>query len=151
MQRDSLGKWVMIVALVLILGAGGALLLSLNSHKVAVTIGDRLVYAQVAHDDASRQKGLSGTSSLADNQAMLFVFDGSGRWGMWMKDMNYSIDIVWLDGGKKVVYVQQNVAPSTYPKAFLPDRDAQYVLELPAGFTQQHSVGIGQIVSFTVN
>jgi uncharacterized membrane protein (UPF0127 family) len=149
MQRDNWGKWAMCVALALVIIAGIAMVLSLNSHRAMVTVGSQVVHARVADTDETRQKGLSGTSGLGQNDGMLFIFQVPGRWGMWMKDMKYGIDILWMDGDKKVIYKAENVTPDTFPKVFLPDKDALYVLELPAGFISKNGVSLGQIVGFT--
>lgn len=138
----------MVVALILIIVAGVTMVLSLNSRRWPVTIGGKVVSARVADTDATRMKGLSGTSSLGESGGMLFVFDTPGRWGMWMKDMKYNLDIVWMDSNKKIVYIVRDIAPETYPKVFLPDTDAQYVLELPAGFTEKNRVSLGEVVGF---
>ncbi len=151
MQRDTWGKWAMGVALILVIVAGVSMVLSLNSHKTTVTIDSQVVRARVADTDQLRQKGLSGTSGLGDTEGMLFVFAVPGRWGMWMKDMKYSLDMLWIDGDKKIVSKAENVTPDTYPKVFLPDKDALYVLELPAGYISRNNVSLGQVVGFTAN
>lgn len=148
MQRDNWGKWTIVIALLVIVAAAVVLLVSLQNPRMPVTVGSGMSFARVAKTDAAREKGLSGAKSLAENESMLFVFDVPGRWGMWMKDMHYSLDILWIDGAKKVVYIAERVAPSTYPKIFLPQKDALYVLELPAGYVQKHDVRVGQTVTF---
>ena len=139
------------VALLLIVVAGVYMVLSLNNRQWPVTISGKVVYARVADTDETRQKGLSGTSGLGPSDGMLFIFDVPGRWGMWMKDMRYSLDMVWMDSDKKIVYIAQNVSPGSYPKVFLPDTDSLYVLELPAGFVAANHVALGQIVGFTAH
>ncbi len=151
MQRDNWGKWAMCVALVLIIASGIALVLSLNTRRTMVTLGSQVVSARVADTDETRQKGLSGTSGLGTNDGMLFIFDIPGRWGMWMKDMKYSLDMVWMDNSKSIIYLAENVSPSSFPKVFLPDKDARYVLELPAGYISKNHISIGQVVGFTAN
>lgn len=151
MQRDDWGKWAMGIALVLVIIAGVFMVVSLNKRKVPVSIGDGVVYARLANTDNTRRQGLSGTSPLGEREAMLFIFDTPGRWGMWMREMNYNIDIVWLDSAKRVIYTAKDVAPSTYPKVFLPDKDALYVVELPSGYVDEHNVGLGQVVGFAVD
>lgn len=151
MQRDNWGKWAMIIALVLIVAAGVTMIVSLNNRRWPVTIGGKVVSVRVADTDASRIQGLSGTASLGANEGMLFVFDVPGRWGMWMKDMQYSLDMVWMNSDKKIVYLAQNVSPSTYPNTFLPDTDSLYVLELSSGFVAANHVEVGQIVGFTAH
>lgn len=138
------------VALVLIVIAGVLMVLSVSRRQAPVSIGGQLVHARIADNDDSRRKGLSGTSPLGEKEAMLFIFDTPSRWGMWMREMKYNLDIVWMDGEKRVIYVAKNVSPDTYPKVYLPDDDALYVLELPAGFVEKHGVGLGHVVGFSV-
>ena len=40
----------------------------------------------------------------------------------------------------------EKVSPETYPEAFAPPAPARYVLELPAGFVEEYTLGIGDIV-----
>lgn len=92
-----------------------------------------------------RQKGLSGRSSLAPDRAMLFVFDAESRRCIWMKDMQFPIDIVWLNGNKKIVAIERNVSPATYPSSFCHD-DSHYVLEFAAGAVDAAGLRIGEHV-----
>lgn len=96
--------------------------------------------AQVVRSPAERSRGLSGRSSLPDGQAMLFVFPASARHGIWMKDMRFPIDIVWLDESKTVVDIKRNATPDSYPHSFRPVEPARYVLELNAGFVERHNI-----------
>jgi len=99
---------------------------------------------EVASDDASRARGLGGRSSLASDTAMLFTFDESSLDRcFWMKDMNFAIDMIWLDESKKVVDIKENVSPDTYPKNFCPTKPAQYVLEVQAGLSNAAGVDVG--------
>ena len=65
-----------------------------------------------------------------------------------MKDMKFPIDMLWLSGTRRVVYMAQNVSPDTYPEVFAPTRPARYVLELPAGYAKAYTVGVGDEVRF---
>jgi len=64
---------------------------------------------------------------------MLFVFENPGIHGIWMKDMKFPIDIIWLDKDMSVISKELNVSPDTYPQVFYPSREAYYVLEVKAG------------------
>jgi uncharacterized membrane protein (UPF0127 family) len=79
------------------------------------------------------QHGLSGRTSMPQDQGMLFIFDHSAKHCFWMKDMHFPLDILWMDGNKTVVHVETNVQPDSYPQSFCPDQNARYVLELNAG------------------
>ena len=108
-----------------------------------VTIGTTTVAVEVVKDDASRQQGLSGRTSLAEGYGMLFVFEEEGNWGMWMKDMNFPIDIIWAAKDGTIVTIEKNVSPDTYPNSFHPREPALYVLEVPADFAERHNIAVG--------
>lgn len=114
-----------------------------------VRLGDGVFLAQVAKTDEERAKGLSGTSGLRENQAMLFVYDTDNKWPIWMKEMNYPLDIIWLDKDKKVVYIVKNAPPESYPyESFVPKQEARYIVELPAGTVGKKSINVGSAASF---
>lgn len=98
-----------------------------------VKVNRTTLYAEVADSPEQLQKGLSSRDCIGENQAMLFVFDQPSQYSFWMKDMKFPIDIVWLDAGGKVVKVQPNVSPDSYPNTFTNTEPALYVLELQAG------------------
>ena len=109
-----------------------------------ITVGQVAVVVDVADTESLREQGLSGRLNLPEGQGMLFVFDSDGQWGIWMKGMQFPIDIVWADASGTVVTVAANIAPDTYPeKSFYPAAPARYVLELPAGFTTAHGIVVG--------
>jgi uncharacterized protein len=102
----------------------------------------------VADTVAERTQGLSGRPRLADNEGMLFVFDEADRYGFWMKDMNFPIDIIWLSEEGFVVDVDEAASPESYPTVFKPDVPARFVLEVHAGFAREHSIRQGSKISF---
>jgi len=112
-----------------------------------IYFGQVLMRASVADTDEERQRGLSLTPSLPIGIVKLFVFDEPVVAPFWMKDMKYSIDIVWLDADKKIIYVASNVAPETYPTTFGPTELSLYVIETPAGLAAREGMNVGE--SFT--
>lgn len=102
----------------------------------------------VADTPASRERGLSGYGEIGIDEGMLFVFDTDSAHSFWMKDMLFPIDIIWLDAEGKVVHIERNVSPETYPASFTPDSAARYVLETQAGFSQKYDIQIGSRATF---
>ena len=86
----------------------------------------------VADTPQKRQQGLSGREKLLPNTGMFFKFDTLEQQGIWMKDMNFSIDILWLDENCKAVAFK-SASPDSYPETFTPKVPALYVVELPVG------------------
>lgn len=103
---------------------------------------------EVADTDAERVKGLSDRPSLPDDCGLLFVYGQASRHGIWMKDMHFPIDIVWLDEDKKIVHLLEHVQPETYPDVFQPSAPARYIIELNAGMAQQSGFSVGRQLSF---
>lgn len=116
--------------------------------KVYIRTPKALIRAEVADDEAERVLGLSGRDGLADNRAMLFVFDEPDIHGIWMKDMKFAIDIVWLDSNKKVISIEPNVTPDTYPKVFEPKSNSLYIIELAKNQASKLGIKVGQILSW---
>jgi uncharacterized protein len=112
-------------------------------EPVVLTLKDRQFTVSVADNALKRNKGLSGTESLGEDKGMLFVFDFSAQQCMWMKDMNYNIDILWFDEERKLVYQVRDVSPETYPASFCSQDPALYVLELPSGTASELGVSSG--------
>lgn len=94
------------------------------------------------------QKGLSGREPLKEDEGMFFVFNYSGKHSFWMKDMNFPIDIIWIDKDFKVVYIKENVLPESYPETFSPDQDSLYVLEVVSNFSNKNKLQVGDKVEF---
>ncbi len=111
-----------------------------------IQIGDTAVAVERADTETLREQGLSGRASLPEGQALLFVFDTDGMWGIWMKDMKFPLDIVWADSSGKITTIYRSVSPYTYPKVFYPAALTRYVVELPAGFAAAHGVATGTTI-----
>lgn len=116
-------------------------------------IGSTTINIEVADTDEERIRGLSGKSGLAPNEGLLFNFEKEGYYGIWMKDMKFPIDIAWLDKDKKIIYIEKNVSPDTYPKVFYPyvgelQSLSTFVLETPSGFFENAKIEIGDQAEF---
>ena len=112
-------------------------------------IKDRVFKLEVADSEAKRTSGLSGRDSLPADQGMLFVFEKSARYGFWMKDMKFPIDIIWFNRGR-VVYIVENAPPdnSYQPAVYNPTFDADSALELRAGEVRRLGIKTGDILSW---
>jgi hypothetical protein len=113
-----------------------------------VTVGNTSISVEIARTEAAREAGLSGRTSLAPNTGMLFVFESEEVRGFWMKDMRFSLDIIWADASGTIVTILSDVTPQTYPKIFYPSAPATYVLEVPAGFAKSHGIAEGAKMTF---
>ncbi len=111
-------------------------------------IGDQAIKVTVADTLSERKQGLSGVKSLRDLQGKLLIFDESDYHGIWMKDMLFPIDIIWIDENLEIVDIESNVKPDTYPDTiFGPQKPARYVLEMRAFFADSFQLKVGDRVN----
>jgi len=145
-------KWLLIILIFI----ASAFFFYSKTSDIALNILDTksirlagvILKTELAITDASRALGLSGRAELREDESLLFVFDFPGRYSFWMKDMNFPIDIIWIDENLRVVYIKKNARPESYPESFTPDQDAKYVLEVVAGFSDKYGLKEGDRVEF---
>lgn len=113
---------------------------------VPIAIGSTTVQASVADSLPERIKGLSNTPYLPNEVVKLFAFGTEGEHSIWMKDMNYSIDIIWVSKSGTIVHIEENISPKTFPTSFASPKPAWYVIETNAGFVASSSITIGDEV-----
>ncbi|QQS20093.1 DUF192 domain-containing protein [Candidatus Saccharibacteria bacterium] len=119
-----------------------------NHSSVTLNHGNYSYNLEKAVSPALREKGLGDRKNLAKGKGMLFVFETPEKVCFWMKDMKFSIDIIWLDAQKRVTHIEQAVSPSTYPQSYCPDQPAKYVIELNTGEAARSGIHTGQTLSF---
>lgn len=120
-----------------------------------IKIGQNTIYAQIADTENKRSMGLSYTKELGTNAGMLFVFDTNEVKNFWMRDMNFDLDIIWIDDEKKVNGFFENVEASSYNKAkpelskvYHSPPNTKYVLEVPAGTIENLKIKVGDVLEF---
>lgn len=114
-----------------------------KTQTLHARLGGEALVLEVADTEAFRTKGLSGHVPLREGEGMLFVFTKDGRYDFWMKNMQFPIDIVWLDSNYRVIDVKKGATPASYPEIFTPVLPARYVVEIPAGFFDEHHLKAG--------
>jgi len=117
-------------------------------NEINLKIGSAQITAEVAQTPESIIQGLSERKSLEENSGMYFVLGEKKIATFWMKDMLFSIDIIWISADKKIVHIETNLSPDTYPKSFSPFEPAQYVLEVNAGTATENVWTPGVQVEF---
>ena len=114
-----------------------------------VQLDDKLLQVYIADTDPRRMRGLmfETESFLADDKGMLFVFDEPGNRSMWMKNMQFHLDIIWFNENGNVVSIEKNVPPCITPVEVMSCKsvgvsadNTKYVLELISGYVGQHSI-----------
>ena len=114
-----------------------------------VQLDDKTLQVYLADTDPRRMRGLmwETESFLANDKGMLFVFDEPGKRSMWMKNMQFHLDIIWFDQNGDVVEIKKNVPPCITPLEVMSCKsdgvsadNAQYVLEMTSGYIDENSI-----------
>lgn len=117
-----------------------------SQHDVMVV--NYITKLHIATSTHDREVGLSKFNSIAPDEAMLFVFEKAGFYYIWMKDMKFSIDILFFDTNFKVISFEENISPDSFPKSFSSPSPSAYILETHAGFVKEKGIKVGQTFIF---
>ncbi len=124
-----------------------------QKHDVAdiqgVIVAGKNLKVDLTLTEDKQEMGLSGREELEENEGMLFIFERSGNYPFWMKDMNFPIDIIWFDENLKVIYIKKDARPELYPEIYNPNKEAKYVLEVVSGFSDKNNLKEGDKIKFT--
>src|SRR5208337_3196068 len=113
-------------------------LLGPNYRLGTVSISGRRIRVYLADSFFKKMFGLMYRDRLERGRGMLFALGGESRMGagIWMLNMRFPIDIVWMDSGGRVVDLKENAEPCSSflrCKTYVPRSKAKYVLELNSG------------------
>jgi len=72
------------------------------------------------------------------------------KYGFWMKNTLISLDIIWIDENKEVVFIKRNAKPCRADpcEIFKPDKNAKYVLEINGGLAERIGLRVGDSLEF---
>lgn len=113
-----------------------------------VGIGEKIIKVETALTPEDQAKGLSNRKELEKDSGMLFIFEKPAINYFWMKDMLFSLDIIWINEDLEIIFFEKNLKPESYPNFFGPTTPFKYVLEVEAGFIDKFNLEIGQKVKF---
>lgn len=111
-----------------------------------LVLGETVLKVEIADSVSERKKGLSGRKKLADNSGLFFIFDKEDKHGIWMKDMNFPIDILWFNKYSELIQIEENVKPESYPEVFHPNSKSLYILEVNSGFVKKKNITLGDTI-----
>lgn len=108
---------------------------------------------EVADARDKMQLGLSFRKGIANSAGMLFIYPRLERHIVWMLNMKFSIDILWLDENGRIVYIVKKAIPMRSISDFAiyePKPASKYVLEMPAGTADRLRMSVGDVLILSV-
>jgi uncharacterized membrane protein (UPF0127 family) len=125
-----------------------------STETTTVQFANDAVEAQIADTGQLRSRGLGYRDGLEPGTGMLFVYEEPALQTFWMKGMRICLDIVWIEDGEL-----KGAAENVCPEPGVADADltryaspepVRYVLEVPAGWLDEHGYSAGDAVEITL-
>lgn len=118
--------------------------------KTSIKIKGQEFRVEIANTPYLRSKGLSGRELLPEDAGMLFVFEDSAVQTFWMKEMKFSLDIIWIRDNR-IVGIERNVQPEPGKSVFSlttyhSPAPVNRVLEINAGLSEKYGFEVGDMV-----
>lgn len=119
-----------------------------GSAQRTVEINGQEITVDIADSPGERQQGLSGRPALPENHGMLFIFPNKQVRSFWMPNMNFPLDMIWINDNQ-VVNITKNAPPGgdNPSERFSSELPVNYVLEVNAGFADRHNIKAGDKVN----
>lgn len=95
----------------------------------------------VADTFFSRLKGLLGSVPLSNGEGLLLV----GEKSIHTFFMTFPIDVIYIDGQKKVIRIDDNVVPNRIGKYV---SESRYILEVPIGTIEESHTCVNDQLNF---
>jgi len=120
-----------------------------DSPAVILPNGTRVI-VEVAANDESRAAGLMFRDRLDRDRGMLFLFPVTGHYPFWMKNTLIPLDMIWIDEGKRIVHIKNDVPPCRADPcpSYAPGVAARSVLEVAAGEAARNRLQVGNVLKF---
>ena len=107
-----------------------------------ITLGAQNITVRVALTDLERQRGLTGTRTLAENFGMLFIYPNEEQRGFWMRGVPMGLSIGFFDSAGTLLEVREmraNDLEVTYSQS----KQVKFVLEMSSGWFSDHGIRVG--------
>lgn len=150
--------WFLAFVLALGSGCGGATAKAPTpSPATPAASGPRVVLpsgavyqVELARTPEEQAQGLMFRESLPDKTGMLFLFADGGPHKFWMKNTMIPLDMIWMDGAGRVLFVSAQTPPCKADPCgnYGPEEPAASVLEIAGGMAAREKITPGSVIRF---
>ncbi|GAB4059971.1 DUF192 domain-containing protein [Uliginosibacterium sediminicola] len=126
--------------------AGSALLATaaqaeIQFPRTELNLGMWRIDAEVAANEPAREQGLMYRKSLPSNAGMLFVFDSTQQYCMWMKNTLIPLSVAFLDEQGRIINIEE-MLPQTEDN-HCASKPARFALEMNKGWFKAKNIKPG--------
>ena len=112
-----------------------------------IKVGSQTLKVEVASNEDDRQLGLMHRDKMAAQHGMLFIFDNSGQYCMWMKNTLIPLSVAFADENGKILNIE-DMQPQTKNQHCAMGA-ARYALEMNMGWFAKHQVQPGMRIELS--
>jgi uncharacterized protein len=112
---------------------------------IKLNVGGKVMVTEVADTDETRQMGMMFRESMAENEAMVFVFPFPHQASFWMKNTFVPLDAAYIDAQGVILEIHK-LEPLNEASVRARSQQIQFVLETPQGWFARNGVKVGALV-----
>jgi uncharacterized protein len=153
-SRNANGWWrTAWIGAVIIIAVGASVIWLVFDRRRELTTeliaADGTFIVEIARTPEARANGLARRTTT-NHDGLLLVWDEPARHPIWMADMRFALDLIWLDARGHVLALLANVPPCDRQPCSLhepPGTDrSTAVLEMPAGRAASYRITVGSSI-----
>lgn len=114
-----------------------------------IAINNHIFNLEITKTEKEKEIGLAKYKNIPQNFGMLFPFGKPDYYSFWMKNMKFTIDIIFIRNNK-IVTIFKNASPPKSNNELLPIYRSQNlsdtVLEINAGLSDKYNFKTGDLV-----
>jgi len=111
-----------------------------------IRIDDDVIKVEVAESRADKQRWLMFREErLPLNSAMILIYEKSDLYALWLLNIEYNLDLIWINENGNIVYMVKDAEPCknaldaascTYKNT----KAAKYIIAAASGFIDEHDI-----------
>ena len=111
-----------------------------------IRIDDDVIKVEIAESRADKQRWLMFREErLPLNSAMILVYEKSDLYSMWLLNIEYNLDLIWINENVNIVYIVKDAEPckNTFDAAsctYKNTKAAKYIIAAASGFIEEHDI-----------
>src|SRR6184192_1678476 len=112
---------------------------------IKVWLGSQELVTEVARTDLQIHTGMMFRQDIAENEAMIFLFDRPDYRAFWMKNVSVPLSCAYIDPDGVILEIHNMTPQETKPIESATDR-IQFVIETKQGWFDRKKVSTGTVV-----
>ena len=111
-----------------------------------IRIDDDVIKVEIAESRADKQRWLMFREErLPLNSAMILVYEKSDLYSMWLLNIEYNLDLIWINENGNIVYMVKDAEPckNTFDAAsctYKNTKAAKYIIAAASGFIEEQEI-----------